>query len=213
MVLYPRGDDMKQNQSRVFKIREQLRNIHYGAKGFVLLKTSKKSKIMNKKFKERIMLAITEVNGCTMCSYVHTKIALSSGMPRENIQAILSGDTSCVPVDEAVGVIFGQHFADSLETPSKESIERLVEEYGFKKAELILAACNMITMTNGMGTSMDYLFNRIKFKKNKKSNILLEICNPLFTMILFPVFVVYNYLISLFTHVRLLGKAYQFQTE
>lgn len=203
----------KEKQSRVFHVKEQLHNIYYGAKGFVLLKTSKKYKIMNKKFKERIMLAVTEVNGCAMCSYVHTKIALSSGMPKENIQALLQGDTSCVPVDEAVAVLFGQHFASSFETPDVETIERLVLEYGYQKAELILAACNMITMTNGMGTSIDYFGQRLMWKRNKQSNLIIELLNPLLTMLLFPMFVMYNYIFSWFKHIDLLGKKYKFQIE
>ncbi len=185
---------MNTKESRVFQISEQFRNIYYGAKGFVLLKTSKKLHIMNKKLKERIMLAVTEVNGCQMCSYVHTKIALSSGMSTKNIQAILNGDTSCVPANEAVAVLFGQHFADSKENPSQEATNRLIAEYDIQKSELILAACHMITMTNGMGTSMDYFFRRIRFKRNKQSSILLEIVNPLMTMVLFPILVLYGYL-------------------
>lgn len=204
---------MNNKQSRVFRIKEQIHNIYYGAKGFVLLKTSKKLKIMNKKFKERIMLAVTEVNGCAMCSYVHTKIALSSGMPRENIQALLQGDTSCVPVDEAVGVLFGQHFASSFENPDGEAVERLVSEYGYQKAELIVAACDMITMTNGMGTSMDYLGQRLLWKRNKQSNLFIELLNPLLTMILFPLFVLYNYVFSWFKHIDLLQKQCEFQME
>ena len=181
---------MDKNSSRVFKLKEQIRNIYYGAKGFVLLRLSKKTRLMNKKLKERIMLAITEVNGCDMCSYMHTKIALSTGMRSENIKAILDGDTTSIPLEEAASVMFGQEFAYSKENPSAESIHRMIEEYGYPKAELIVAACNMITMTNGMGTSLDYLYNRIKFKRNKKSNIIIEILNPLLTMILFPIFTI-----------------------
>ncbi len=202
---------MKQEQGRVFKIKEQIKNIHLGAKGFVLLRSSRKSNLMGKKFKERIMLTITEVNGCQMCSYVHTKLALNSGMSKENILAILQGDTTNIPLNEAVAVMFGQIFADTKEHPDSESIKRLIEEYGFKKAELILAACNMITMTNGMGTSMDYLYNRIKFNRNKNSNILIEIFNPLLTMILFPVLTIYNYLFNKFTTLHLLKKQYKLQ--
>jgi len=204
---------LKNKQSRVFTVSEQLKNIYYGAKGFVLLKTSKKYRLMNKKFKERIMLAITEVNGCTMCSFVHTKIALSSGMSNESIQALLNGDTTNVPIDEAVAVLFGQHFASSMEHPDEDAITRLVTEYGFQKAELVLAACNMITMTNGMGTSLDYLAHRLQFKRNKQSRIVSELLNPLLTMILFPMFVLYYFLVSVFTHVKLLSKNYRLLSE
>ncbi|AIO18386.1 Carboxymuconolactone decarboxylase family protein [Candidatus Izimaplasma bacterium HR1] len=177
---------MSSHNSRVFKINEQIKNTYYGAKGFVLLRFSKRLKLMNKKFKERIMLATTEANGCSMCSYVHTKIALSSGMTNEDIKKILDGETSSVPVNEAVAVLYAQEFASSLGKPGEESTIRLINEYGFRKAELIVAACNMITMTNGMGISLHFLLDRLKFNRNKNSNILLEVLNPLITIVLFP---------------------------
>lgn len=180
-----------QKNSRIFLIKEQLKNIYKGAKGFVLLRYSKKFKLMNKQFKERIMLSITETNGCAMCSFVHTKIALSSGMSREEIKEILDGNRNNIPVNEAVAIMFGQDFAASKENPSDESISRLIEEYGSQKAELIIAACHMITMTNGMGISLDHFYHRIRFNRNKNSNIFNEVLNPLFTMVLFPVFTLF----------------------
>lgn len=177
--------------NRVFRVTEQLRNIYLGAKSFVLLKKSKKYRLITKQFKERIMLAVTEVNGCEMCSFVHTKIALSSGMSREEINNILKSDHHDVPLEESVALIFAQHFAYTKESPSTEAVERLIEDYGRQKAELILAVCNVITMTNGMGTSMDYLYGRLRFKRNKNSNIIIELLNPLLTMTLFPVFTLF----------------------
>jgi len=197
---------MSNNSSRVFTVREQLKNIYRGAKGFVLLRTSRKKRIMNKMFKERIMLAITEVNGCTMCSYVHTKIALSSGMSKDDILKILDGDSSNIPVNEAVAIIFGQNFAYSKENPGEEAIDRLIEDYGFEKSNLILAACNMITMTNGMGTSMDFFYNRLRFKRNKKSNLIIEILNPLLTMLLFPFFTLYFYVFHFFANIQIIKQ-------
>ena len=119
---YFRGDDMNNELLRVFKIKEQFQIINKASKGFVLLKSAKKKKLMNKNLKERIMLAVTEVNGCQLCSYVHTSIALNSGMSSENIKLILDGDTSNVPVDEAVAVLFSQEYANSKENPSSRDL-------------------------------------------------------------------------------------------
>lgn len=195
------------DHKRVFRIRDQIKNIYLAAKSFVLLKKSKKHRLMNKKLKERIMLAVTEVNGCSMCSFVHTKLALSSGMSSKEINNILDGIHNDIPIEDSVAVVFAQHFADSSENPSGEALSRLIEEYGSKKSELILAACNVITMTNGMGTSMDYLYSRLKFNRNKESNIVLEILNPLLTMVLFPLLVIGFYVKNIFSRPRLI-KAY-----
>lgn len=199
---------MDTSTKRVFTIKEQLRNIYYASKSFVILKRSKKYKLMNKKLKERIMLSITEVNGCSLCSFVHTKIALSAGMSKEDIKEILDGNHLNIPVEDAVAVIFAQHFASSKEQPDTKAIERIVEDYGYKKAELILAACNVITMTNGMGISMDNFYQRLLFNRDKNSNILNELLNPLFTMLFFPLFTLINSLYCIFKDVKLLHKKY-----
>jgi len=201
---------MSEKQSRVFKVNEQIKNIYYGAKGFVLLKSSRKKKIINKKFKEEIMLAITEVNGCSMCSFVHTKLALSTGMSKQEIKNILDGNTNDIPLEDAVAVLFAQNFAYSKEEVSTEALRRIIEDYGKEKAELILAACYMITMTNGMGTSMDHFYMRLRFKRNRKSYIMSEVLNPLLTMLLFPPLVIYFAIRKLFTKITFVSrKAYQ----
>jgi len=117
---------------------------------------------------------------------------LSSGMPKENILAILDGDTSKIPVDDAVAVTFAHHFADSKENPSDEVIKRLVDEYGYEKAERIVDACNVITLTNGMGISLDHIWQRLRFKRNRRSRLLYEVINPLMTITFTPVFILFH---------------------
>ena len=45
----------------------------------------KKERQLSEHFIERIMLAVTEVNGCAVWSYAHTKMALEAGMTNEEI--------------------------------------------------------------------------------------------------------------------------------
>lgn len=206
MLFFKRGDRME-HSSRLFTVREQVRNIYKGTRAFVHLRKSKKLKIMNKRLKEEIMLAVTYVNGCEMCSFVHTKVALNSGMNSEEIKGILSGDHSDILETNAVAAIFGEHYADSKEHPDCDSINRLIEEYGEQKAELILAACQMITMTNGMGIALDDLWNRIRFKRNKSSRLVIEVFNPLLTALLFIPLVVFHFVISLFKPLNILKRA------
>jgi AhpD family alkylhydroperoxidase len=186
-------------QSRVFKVREQLKNIYRGTKAFVLLKKSKKTRLMNKRLKEEIMLSVTYVNGCAMCSFVHTKAAINSGMKADEIKHILSGQFDDIPDKDVLAAVFAEHFADSYDCPDQESVSRLINEYGKQKAELIIAACQMITMTNGMGIALDDLYHRIQFKRNKQSNLLSELLNPLLTMVLFVPLVLYHSIIALFS--------------
>ena len=43
-----------------------------------ILKRNRKDEIVDAQFIERLMLAVTEVNGCAVCSYAHAKMALQS---------------------------------------------------------------------------------------------------------------------------------------
>ena len=85
----------------------------------------KKNKLLSEHFIERIMLAVTEVNGCVVCSYAHTKMALEAGMSNEEIQNMLAGISDDIPENEMSAVVFSQHYADSRGYPSKESWERI----------------------------------------------------------------------------------------
>ena len=90
--------------------------------------------LLDQPFKERIMLAVTEVNGCAMCSYAHTQMALEAGLSSEEISGLLSGVMHHVPEDEAAAVLFAQHYADSRGKPSPKAQAVLNQTYGKVKA-------------------------------------------------------------------------------
>lgn len=183
---------------RIFTAKEHMRIIARAARSINVLFYAKKNKLFNKKFKERIMLAVTEVNGCELCSYVHTKIALNSGMDNKEIKEILNGSKEDVPEHELLGVLFGEHYADSHESPDKLAIDSLIAEYGRDKAKIICAILGMITLTNSMGISMGLFKDRLKFNRVKKSKLINELSIPLLTMTLFPLLVVYYKIKSFF---------------
>src|SRR5690625_6346011 len=76
------------------------------------------------------MLAVTEVNGCEICSYGHTKYALEQGMSNEEIKSFLTGNPENISSDEMPAIIFAQHYADTKGHPSEEAWNRIVQEYG-----------------------------------------------------------------------------------
>jgi AhpD family alkylhydroperoxidase len=131
---------------------------------------SRKCHELDSEFIERIMLAVTEVNGCEVCSYAHTKMALEQGFSQEEIQLLLSGDTSKVPAEEGSAIMFAQHYADSRGRPSPESWLRLSEVYGDSKAKGILGAIRIITMGNAFGIPYSALRSRIKGKPIARSS-------------------------------------------
>ncbi len=67
------------------------------------------------------MLAVTEVNGCDICSYAHTKVALEAGMSSQEIQNMLGGIIDDVPLKEVHGIMYGQHYANARGNPGTDT--------------------------------------------------------------------------------------------
>ena len=180
---------------KLYSVRESYRIYFKGLRTIKYMTRAKKSKDLSPEFTERIMMAVTEVNGCAICSYAHTKMALEIGMSNEEIQNILSGVMDDIPPDETAGVMFAQHYADSRGKPSKEAWKRVVEIYGLSKAKGILGAIRMIMVGNIYGIPWSSFFNRFRGKPDKRSNILYEI-NMIITCILFTPIVIIHALAS-----------------
>jgi len=109
------------------------------------------------------MLAVTAVNGCRYCSYFHAKQALKSGITTGEISKLLSGDVTNCLEEEAMAVIYAQHWAESDAHPDPEAVQGLQQAYGVEKTEAIHLMLRMIRMGNLLGNSWDYLIYRISF--------------------------------------------------
>ncbi len=55
---------------------------------------------IDRAFQERLMLTVTEANGCRYCAYAHAKMALTAGLTREDIAALAAGDLSGAPQEQ-----------------------------------------------------------------------------------------------------------------
>jgi AhpD family alkylhydroperoxidase len=127
------------------------------------LRAITRKKLIEPGFQERLMLAVTAVNGCRYCSYYHTKQALKSGVTAKEINSLLAGDVANCPQDEAVAVAYAQHWAESNAHPDPEAVKRLQQTYGREKTEAIHLILQMIRMANLLGNSWDYLIYHISF--------------------------------------------------
>jgi len=129
------------------------------------LREVKNKGLLSPAFQERLMLAVTSVEGCRYCSYFHSKLALKGGINQEEIKKLLSGDFKGCPEEEALAVLYAQHWAESNACPDSEAVEKLKETYGFEKAEAIHLMLRMIRLGNLLGNTWDYLLYRISFGK------------------------------------------------
>jgi AhpD family alkylhydroperoxidase len=114
-------------------------------------------------FRERLMLAVTEVNQCRYCSYAHAKMALYSGVFPSEIKQILQHNIQNCPEEEIPGILFAQHWAETDAHPDLEVQKRLENHYGADKAEMIWIILRMMRLGNLIGNSLDYILYRISF--------------------------------------------------
>ncbi len=136
---------------------------------------SKRNKELSPKFIERIMLAVTEVNHCGLCSHAHTRKALESGMSCEEIRKILAGSIDDVPDDEVAAVTFAKYYADTRGHPTMKSWQHIVEIYGISKARGILGSIRTIMIGNTYGIPWSSFFNRFRGKPDPRSSLRYEI--------------------------------------
>jgi len=137
-------------------------------------------------FAEKIMLAVTQVNGCRWCSYGHSKVALAAGVSPAELQALLQqADLGVFPEREAVALTFAQHYAESADQPDPAAVQRLVAYYGPLDARDILAYIRMITFGNLYGNTFDALLSRLRGAPARDSRLLDELA-----IVLLPVAIV-----------------------
>lgn len=112
-------------------------------------------------FRERIMLAVTGVNECRYCRFVHTRIGAFVGLSQNEIDAILEGDFSAAPDDERPALEFARRWAErDAETDPSDKAE-LVERYGRSRAEQIETCCRLIRLGNLTGNTLDSILFKI----------------------------------------------------
>lgn len=120
---------------------------------------------INADFRERIMLAVTRVNECRYCSYLHSNLALKSGINKEEINLLLQGEYKNCSDEEIPAVLYAQHWADNNGNPDIEAKNKLIEVYGEKKAINIEMYLRMIRIGNLTGNTIDFFLYKLSYGK------------------------------------------------
>lgn len=153
---------------------------------------NKRKKLVDHDFVERVQLAVTEVNGCAACSYAHTYLALKQGMSNEEINSFLSGDGNFLKPEEAKGIVFAQHFADTRGFPKKDAYQSIIDEYGEEKAGIILSAAQLMIAGNIYGIPYSAFQSRLKGKPYKGSSLVYELGMHIAGFIFLPIALIHG---------------------
>lgn len=159
---------------------------------FAFTKYRSELKLINKNFESHIMLAVSQVNGCRICSYVHTKHALQTGTSNEALAQLLVGDLDAVDEDEAAALLFAQHYADEQGEYSAEAFQKIIDYYGTDKAYGILATIKIIMFGNALGITQGFFTDRFKGNRNPESRLWKEIIILLSPIIIIPIMLLRN---------------------
>lgn len=115
-------------------------------------------------FRERLMLAVTEVNQCRYCQRFHIGQARQAGISTEEITHYLKGNIpEDIPEAQKLAVCYAQHWAESETDPDQEYLEQVQQVYGEEGLQAINIALRMIWMGNLLGNTLDYVIFRLSF--------------------------------------------------
>ena len=197
-IILPESISSRNEYKRKFSFWEMYRSIVFIPGAMSKMIENKKSKLVDIDFIERLQLAVTEVNGCPACSYQHTKMALRQGMSNEEISSFLSGGDDFIKPEEAKAIMFAQHFADSRGYPKNYTYDSIVEEYGDKKADIILSAAQIMIAGNMYGIPYSAFQSRLKGKPFKDSSLFYELGMLIGGILCMPIAIVHGLLRRLF---------------
>ena len=111
---------------------------------------------------ESISLAVTQVNGCKLCSYTHAKNALKAGMTEEDVEFLLSGGFDNAPKEQLEALLFAQHYAETQGNPDPETQQKLLETYGEETTNDVMSYILLIMLANLHGNTMEAFTLRLQ---------------------------------------------------
>ncbi|MFW5790605.1 MAG: carboxymuconolactone decarboxylase family protein [Bacillota bacterium] len=193
----PNEISSRSEYKRKFNLREMYQAFIYVPGALAKLIDNKKKEIIKEDFIERLHLAVTEVNGCAVCSYAHAQMALEKGMSNEEINSFLSGDGRFINQEESKAIVFSQHYADTRGLPKKEAYQSIIDEYGEEKTEIIISAIQLIMAGNIFGIPYSAFKSRLKGKKYKDSSLTYELKMLSVGLIITPIALIHGGLKSL----------------
>jgi len=124
---------------------------------------------------EKIMLAVTSVNGSRSSSYAHARFAMRRGLSQAEVEALLSGDVQHVAPQDAPAVLFARRYAEHRGQPDPHLVQNLVDTYGDPGARDIASYVCLVNLANLVGNTFDALISRILGQPSPDSSLRAEL--------------------------------------
>ncbi len=147
-------------KQRAFTVHTFYRHLRRAIASLWLLRRAKKA--VDPGFGPKVWLAVSAVNGCRICSYLHTGSALREGVPHEEVAGVLAGEFGELDRTESAALVFAQHYADTSGYPTPEALTGFEQRVGPRSAGHVLALTKAIMVGNIYGIAWDALQQRLR---------------------------------------------------
>ena len=125
-------------------------------------------------FRERILLAVTSVNRFRYCQWMHTDLAVASGITTGDVAALLGADTQNVPENEKAALVYALHYAETNRNPDPAQRAELVRVYGEATARDIENYSRLIFFSNLTVKTLYSFFSRLRGEPSSEGNAVFE---------------------------------------
>ncbi len=155
------------------------------------LRLAMRSGKLGRAFGERVMLVVSQVNGCRSCSYAHTRFALREGVPADEVHRLADGNLQGQPEETLVALLFAQHYAETSGNPEPAAQERLEVAYGEDGAREVRAYIRLAMMTSLFTNTLEAIWSRLLGRPAADSSLSSELS----VVLGFPVAILRHYLL------------------
>lgn len=161
---------------RVYRVNQFLLDITFFACRLPWIIGAYRSKRVPWSMAEKIMLAVTAVNGCLHCARFHGALAQMSGVEAGEVTQLLQMEISTqVSAYERPALQFAQEYAQTERNPSSENLLELKRFYGDVIANDIMLYIRIIMLGNLSGNTFDAFVVRLSGKPVSHSRLFDEI--------------------------------------
>ena len=121
---------------------------------------------MGSRLRESLWLAVTEVNGCRWCAYIHEGMAGASGMAPEDIQLLLSSEDlkrlTMLTEDQQATLAYARAWAERDGDPPTGMRGQVQQRLGESTSRDLHALLLLIDFSNRSGNTLDSLLQRLR---------------------------------------------------
>ena len=118
---------------------------------------------MDPQFREEIMLAVSRVNGCRYCSYIHHEWALATGVPDDEIARLEGLEPKGFDRGRWVALAWAQARSAADFGSAPDELDRAMhEQHELSVRKDVEAVARIMTMVNRSANTMDALLERLR---------------------------------------------------